>query len=142
MYSEIFGKENIIVLPFEMLKEQPSNFLHTLEQEFSIPHFDFKIKKINASLPIQTIPTLIKISTVINKMITWLPKNIQLKTAYTYAFFLHFVKEHLLVRLKNKSKNEVLEDKGAVQKLLPIFHANTQNICKEKHITMYAHLYK
>lgn len=50
LYLQNFGKENVIVLPFEMLKENQDLFLTHLEEILEIDHLDFKVNAINKSL--------------------------------------------------------------------------------------------
>lgn len=49
LYEQAFGKENMIVLPMEILEEDPHQFLVLLEKYLKIEHFDFSYHKRNPS---------------------------------------------------------------------------------------------
>ncbi len=49
LYEQTFGKENMIVLPMEMLEEDPHQFVVHLEKSLKIEHFDFPYHKRNPS---------------------------------------------------------------------------------------------
>lgn len=47
---KIFGKENLLVLPFELLAENSNKFISLIENNFEIPHFEYNPKVKNKSL--------------------------------------------------------------------------------------------
>jgi hypothetical protein len=49
LYEQAFGKENMIVLPMELLEEDPHQFVVQLEKSLKIEHFDFQYHKRNPS---------------------------------------------------------------------------------------------
>ena len=50
IYEEAFGKENVIILPFELLRDDQSKFLSVIETQLQLPHFKVTIDKLNESL--------------------------------------------------------------------------------------------
>ncbi|HRO74655.1 MAG TPA: sulfotransferase [Crocinitomicaceae bacterium] len=57
-YQQLFGKENVIILPFEFLQENPKGFLNHIEHVFDFEHFDFSTDKIHSSLNSFSIPVI------------------------------------------------------------------------------------
>lgn len=50
LYEASFGKENVIVLPYEMLRDNQVQFLSVVEQRLKIPHIELAVGRINESL--------------------------------------------------------------------------------------------
>jgi hypothetical protein len=65
LYNNYFGKENVIVVPFELLKECPKDFLTYIESKLDIVKEDIEIGKINVALPPHYIFALRKINIII-----------------------------------------------------------------------------
>lgn len=49
LYARRFGRENLIVLPYELLGKEPGAFLGRLEQELAIPPFSFAPERVHPS---------------------------------------------------------------------------------------------
>jgi hypothetical protein len=50
LYAEAFGEENVIVLPYELLRDDERRFVAVLEERLGIDHFDAEIGRVNPSL--------------------------------------------------------------------------------------------
>lgn len=50
IYREAFGAENVIVLPFELLRDDEAKFLATLEDRLGLEHREIRIGRVNESL--------------------------------------------------------------------------------------------
>jgi hypothetical protein len=50
LYGEAFGEENLIVLPYELLRDDQDRFLAVLEERLSIGHAEVKLGRLNPSL--------------------------------------------------------------------------------------------
>ena len=81
LYCRYFGKENIIVVPYELLKENSKTFLNYLEEKLGIPATDFELGNFNTSLPLSIIYSLRKLNIFIHKFAknTGLPGKFILK---------------------------------------------------------------
>lgn len=49
LYTECFGKTNLIVLPYELIRDDPAGFFTYLEKELDVDHFEMKLKPVNRS---------------------------------------------------------------------------------------------
>jgi hypothetical protein len=49
-YEEAFGKDNLFILPYELLKDDHQKFLSLIEEWLAIPHFEVSIGRLNQSL--------------------------------------------------------------------------------------------
>jgi hypothetical protein len=49
-YEEAFGKENVLTLPFELMRDDQTKFLTIIEQWLHIPHFEGSKDRVNESL--------------------------------------------------------------------------------------------
>ncbi len=50
LYVEKFNKKNVIVLPYELLRDNQNNFISIVEKSLNVNHYDIKIGKVNPSL--------------------------------------------------------------------------------------------
>lgn len=50
LYGEAFGKENLIVMPYELLRDDQDRFLAVLEERLGIGHAEVKLGRLNPSL--------------------------------------------------------------------------------------------
>ena len=50
MYAEAFGEENLIVLPYELLRDDQNKFLAVLEERLGLEHVEIKLGRVNPSL--------------------------------------------------------------------------------------------
>jgi hypothetical protein len=50
LYGEAFGAENLIVLPYELLREDQAGFLAVLEERLGLAHAEFELGRVNPSL--------------------------------------------------------------------------------------------
>lgn len=87
-YSELFGKENVTVLPFELLKEDQNEFLMQMERSLDIPYLDFPIKVVNKSLSQKYVKLYITVSKCFYVCISIFPHFIQKHLTLLYILFL------------------------------------------------------
>lgn len=50
LYADAFGEENLIVMPYELLRDDQSRFLAVLEEQLGLEHAEIKLGQINPSL--------------------------------------------------------------------------------------------
>ncbi len=62
LYADAFGEENLIVLPYEMLRDDKGKFLRSIENALGIDYFEESIGRINESLSAEEIYWYPKIS--------------------------------------------------------------------------------
>ncbi|MCB9185945.1 MAG: sulfotransferase [Flavobacteriales bacterium] len=82
LYQSLFGSENVLVLPFELLDTDTSQFLSVIEEFFELEHFDFNRSKINRSIPVEFLSTFRMTSKVLTKVSKILPIQNQLFENY------------------------------------------------------------
>ncbi len=68
IYCEKFGKENVIVLPFELLKEDSASFFQNIENNLEIPNFEYHAPVLNPSINLSEANTLRQKSIVIERL--------------------------------------------------------------------------
>lgn len=68
LYNQTFGKENIIVLPMELLESSPDVFITTIEDRLGLLHHEFAYNKRNPSLPANKLAALRKISMLVKRV--------------------------------------------------------------------------
>jgi hypothetical protein len=50
LYGEAFGEDNLIVMPYELLRDDEDKFLGVLEQKLGLAHAEIKLGRVNPSL--------------------------------------------------------------------------------------------
>jgi hypothetical protein len=50
LYGDAFGEENLIVMPYELLRDDQTAFLATLEERLGISHAEVELGRVNESL--------------------------------------------------------------------------------------------
>jgi hypothetical protein len=86
LYRSTFKKENILVLPFEMLETNPNQFIHTIESFIGIEqHFIFTSHKINVSLSLKDQKNIFLFSRCVYYLLTPCPKFLKKKLYSTYV---------------------------------------------------------
>jgi hypothetical protein len=50
LYGEAFGEENLILMPYELLRDDQNRFLAVLEETLGLEHVDIKLGRVNPSL--------------------------------------------------------------------------------------------
>ncbi len=50
LYAAAFGADNVIVLPYELLRDDQPRFLRVLEERLGLPHREVRVGRVNASL--------------------------------------------------------------------------------------------
>ena len=78
LYRAKFGKENVIILPYEMLRDEPAKFIAAIESQLSISgKFDFPNKQVNESFDKRILNAYFKTSKFIYTALKPFPKRLQ-----------------------------------------------------------------
>jgi Sulfotransferase domain len=83
-YQAAFGKDNFMVLPYELLRDDSRKFISIIEQWLDIPHFEASIGKLNTSLSPTELYWYPRISAKVTKISGRLGKKAHSKI---YAFY-------------------------------------------------------
>jgi hypothetical protein len=100
LYRKVFGPEKVIVLPYELLQNDPARFTSQLEDKLGINnHFQFTQEKINPSLSPQQIAATRLISKFIFNRLGFLPESWRTGIYGFHIRYLAKTPKPLLVRL-------------------------------------------
>jgi hypothetical protein len=84
LYREKFGNDNVIVLPYELLRTDPHTFTAVIEKRMGIKNnYQFTYEKINASLDKKTLTAYRKVSNLLYQLLQPFPYSFQ-KVVYGY----------------------------------------------------------
>lgn len=76
IYRQTFGADNVIVLPFELLRDKPAEFLSLIETRLGIKQkFSFSADKVNAAMDWQTLTAYRKVSKLLLNVSRILPQG-------------------------------------------------------------------
>jgi len=121
LYREKFGTDNVIVLPYELLRTDPHAFTGIIEQRMGIKNtFQFTAEKINASLDRKLLRAYRKFSNVMYALVKPLPYKLQRPIYGLYILQLH--KHNIDFLLKGLAriinKEEGMEGMDEILKLM------------------------
>lgn len=139
LYVSVFGLENVLILPYELLRKDAKYFLKTIETFCGWNHLDFNPGGINRSLSPQYIPWVLFSSRMVYQLSKILPKKAQQKLYFHY--------KNALIRYKNayfssskKSKPKNYDNDMKV--VLHSFVGTYENILKTKHFEGFESYYQ
>ena len=67
LYEDAFGKENLIVMPYELLRDDQNKFFAVIEERLNLQHFESNIGRLNESLSSEELYWYPKISSRVSK---------------------------------------------------------------------------
>lgn len=137
-YVDVFGESNVLVLPYEMLKESPNKFLSVIEASFGFSHYGFTSKSVNKSLSDRSIPVVLATSRLIYWSTKLLPKSKRIKAQMKYQSFIYKIKDQWLSGPKS---NENIKDTASFKETLTTFNGTSDHIIKGKYMERYAQCY-
>lgn len=144
LYRKKFGYENVIILPYELLKENPLKFLSLIEQQLNISRpFEFPYKRINAAMDEKNLNAYYRTSRFVFRLLKPFSHDLQIKLYLLYCKvirakvphpFLTFVSKFLKktisldgteeIILKMKGKAEILRNEVHHQPFLKEYLIN------------------
>jgi hypothetical protein len=68
IYEEAFGQENVIILPFELLRDDQNKFITIIEERLGLSKFNTQTGKINESLSPEELYWYPRISSVVSRI--------------------------------------------------------------------------
>lgn len=78
LYRQKFGHDNVIVLPYELLRADPHAFTAIIEKRLGIKNtFAYSTEKVNAALDAKTLSAYRKVSNVVYRLVQPFPYKIQ-----------------------------------------------------------------
>jgi len=102
IYEDAFGKENMICLPYELLRDDQNKFLSIIEKQLGLEHFDVQMGRKNESLSPSELYWYPRISWLISRILQRFGKKIYAKVYYRYIGLTHQNKLHKIVALLDK----------------------------------------
>ena len=102
LYEEAFGKENMIFLPYELLRDDQNKFLSIIEERLGLQHFDVQMGRKNESLSPTELYWYPRISGVISRILQRCGKKIYAKVYYQYVGKTIHNKLHKIVAILDK----------------------------------------
>ncbi|WP_234567148.1 hypothetical protein [Rhodohalobacter sp. 614A] len=119
IYFQIFGEDNVIVLPFELLLQSKSQFLAHLEEILGLEHFEEEIGVHNKSMTGQDLFWHLWLSGITSKLLSIFGKRV-----YNFVFgkyvrlLLHFKLQPLFVFLKKMMPNKSINNRSVPENIL------------------------
>ncbi len=117
-YRDVFGEENVTVLPYEMLRQNPLAFTSLIEERLGVKEkFAFTSEKINPSLNANQLFTYKRFSNFLFRVIQPLPYSLQRIVYGYYTTKLRVKKPNALIQFLSKFSSGSVELRGLEQTL-------------------------
>lgn len=137
-YQEIFGKENIYIIPFEFLVDSPNNYLIYIENTFQIQHFDFSPEKIHHSVSKKGTLIIRCMNILAHLYFLFLPQKERKQHFLNYLNWLYTIKEKKKKTFTAGNKITIPEE----QMLTEQFQNNSKSINFKDELKKYNIYYK
>jgi hypothetical protein len=125
IYEEAFGKENVIILPFELLRDDQNKFLTMIEGRLGLSKFTTQIGKINESLSPEELYWYPRISSFVSKMAKRFGQKFYTKVYRWYVGKTIKNKFRRVIKILNKLKpNSRITEADFSAELLDYFREN------------------
>lgn len=132
LFRNTFGEQNVIVLPFELLRDEPVKYISYLEQKLELSRsFTPPTQKINASPDTKYLRTTLMLSDWLNRLLKPFPGSIQDIAYGYYVRLLNKKKNHWLVNILSSFVKDVQPINITDEKLNP-FRGNAEILKAEK----------
>ena len=129
-YQEAFGSENVLVLPFELLRDDKQKFFAQFEQWLDIPPFEGSIPRINESLSPTEMYWYPRISGIVAKVSRKLGKKTFAKINTWYVKKVFNNKFHRIIKLLDRLKpGRALTEADMPPEVLEYFRRNNAIRC-------------
>jgi hypothetical protein len=103
LYQKKFGKDNLVVLPYELLNENPEEFLSLIEAQLTIKSkFNFTFQKLNASMSEAELSAYHKTSRLLFSVLKPFSKSLQIKIYSAYCNAVRAQKPHPVMAFISK----------------------------------------
>ncbi|MFN8286869.1 MAG: hypothetical protein U0V74_08970 [Chitinophagales bacterium] len=128
LYRQTFGSANVVVLPFELLKDNQPQFLQLMEKDLGIPPFPFTGEKANVSLKEEELESYRSLSKLVYAMVQWLPAKAARAVYGSYVYVLYQRKFHSALKLFRSS----VEQLAIPSATLSLFSGHAEVLKQEK----------
>ncbi|MES2622491.1 MAG: hypothetical protein V4615_16690 [Bacteroidota bacterium] len=132
LYRKIFGSENVILLPFELLKDNPTEFTAAIEEQIGIKErFKYKTERVNASFDKKILFAYRRISSGLVKLVSPLPYSWQKMIYGFYIQCLNKKRPHPWMEILGKWMNTDIK-MGGVEEILESLKGKSEILRNEK----------
>lgn len=108
-YKELFGDENVSVLPYEFLNENPKEYIEFIEKLYGFKQIEFSSQKVHSSLNKLSVPIIRLLNWIIVNYLRFLSKKKRKQKFVNYLEWLNGFKEKLNKFLKFGKELEAVE---------------------------------
>ncbi|MFN8300769.1 MAG: hypothetical protein U0T75_16820, partial [Chitinophagales bacterium] len=107
---------NVVVLPFELLKQNPEKFLMLVEQQTAFPHFTMDTSQVNNALDGGEAESYRRLSKGIYKAVQVLPYGVRRIVYGLYVYLLYSRKLHWLLRRFKSAPVQLVADESVLSR--------------------------
>jgi hypothetical protein len=112
-YRKVFGKDNVLAMPYELLRDNPAQFTSLIEEAMGIKEtFQFPPEKINAALDRKILQAYYRFSNFLYRAVQPLPYEWRKKIFMIYIYKLNHTKPHPLMKFISRFVKQDVSHKG------------------------------
>ena len=132
LYRKTFGNKNVVVLPFELLKENPKEFQSLIEEHLTIHQkFDFPFEKENASMNSKNLNAYYRTSKLIYGLLKPFPRKLRTKFYLTYCNVIRAKVPHPALNYISSYLKQTI-NLGGTEKIISLMKGNAEILRSEK----------
>ncbi len=115
-YREVFGNENVLTMPYELLRDSPGAFTSLIEDAMGIKHkFLFPPEKINPALDRKILQAYYRFSNFLYRAVQPLPYSWRKKIFMLYIYKLNHTKPHPLMKFLSRFTKQEISHQGMTE---------------------------
>ncbi|MDB5281422.1 MAG: hypothetical protein JWO06_497 [Bacteroidota bacterium] len=131
LYREIYGAENVLVLPYELLRADPAKFTAIIEDAMGVKEKYVLPDKVNASLDKKVLASYRKVNRFMCAVLKPFPYSFQRLVYYYYIQKLEAKKPHPFMQFLTRFSNEEVNING-VEETLKVLKGKAEILRNEK----------
>lgn len=131
-YREVFGTENVLAMPYELLRDNPVQFTSLIEEAVGVKEkFTFPPEKINPALDRKILQAYFKFSNFLYRMVQPFPYSFRRKVFMHYIYKLNHTKPHPLMKFLSKFTKQEISHQG-MNEMVQTFKGKSEIFRNEK----------
>ena len=140
LYIENFGKDNVVLLPYEMLSENVELFLREISDCLGVKHIEFTPNPVNVSFSQAEIYWYRRMSGLLKNILKPIGKKYSTKIFNKYVHYLSQNKFHLVANILGRIKRKS-ESLKVPEIFLKSFHGKAEVLKQYPHYSVYCKEY-
>jgi hypothetical protein len=131
-YRKVFGSDNVLVMPYELLRDHPSQFTSLIEDAIGIKEkFQFPPEKVNPALNRKVLQAYFRFSNFLYRIVQPIPYSWRKKIFMLYIYKLNHSKPHPFMQFLSRFVKQEISHHG-MEEMVQTFKGKCEMLRNEK----------